>query len=200
MIYIDNLCVSYGGKAVLENCTLQVGEGERVALTGPSGCGKTTLLGCIAKLVKPDSGDIRVLSRKISFVFQEPRLLPWLNAAQNINVVLSDSARTMPESMEMLELLGLSSAAQKYPHELSGGMRQRLSIGRSLAYDGDIFLLDEPLKGMDRALRDDVAFLINERTRGKTLVLVSHYENETALFTDLVYVYKDKRFEAVPEN
>jgi len=194
MISLIDIGVSYAGKAVINGLSMTIAGGERIALTGPSGSGKTTVLNLIAGLTRPQTGKISV-SGSVSYVFQEPRLLPWCNALENLNVVMSDSQSTLPQAYEMLRRLGLADAEKKYPHELSGGMQQRLSIGRSLCYGGDILLLDEPLKGMDKALRDDIAALINEKTIGKTLVLASHDSTEIDIFADKVFAYHDRKFE-----
>lgn len=193
MIHIDSLCLSYGGQRVLENVDMHIRPGEKVAIMGPSGCGKTSLMKAIGGLIKPESGSVSVDGR-LSCVFQEPRLLPWLSAAENINSVLSDCAETMPAALNWLEAVGLGEAAQKRPGELSGGMQQRLSIARALAYGGDILLLDEPLKGMDTQLRDSIAQLIRSHSADKTLVLITHDETEAKTFADRIFVYRDKKF------
>lgn len=194
MISIKNLSLSYDGERVIENFSLRVEGGGHIALMGPSGCGKTSLLRAIAGLLKPESGSIS-LGGRLSCVFQEPRLLPWLSAAENINAVLSDAPSTLPEAKSRLEAVGLGEAAEKYPAELSGGMQQRLSIARALAYGGDILLLDEPLKGMDAETEERIKELILKEAEKKTLVLVTHDEAEAAAFADKVYVYRNKGFE-----
>ena len=194
MIEIKNLTLDYGGETVIENFSLRVPKGERIALMGPSGCGKTSLLNAVAGLVKPRKGAVTAKGR-VSCVFQEPRLLPWLSAAENINSVLSDSPATLPEAKKWLEAVGLGEASEKRPPELSGGMQQRLSIARALAYGGDILLLDEPMKGMDTDTENEIKDLILRESRGKTLILVTHDEAEAAAFADRVYVYRNKGFE-----
>ena len=193
MIEAKELTVSYGSgsekKTVLEHCSLTVAAGEHAALTGPSGCGKTTLLRCIAGLMKPDAGSVNVKGR-ISVVFQEPRLFPWLTSAENLAVVLTEKST----AAEWLERAGLADAAGKYPAELSGGMRQRLSICRALAYGGDALLLDEPLKGLDASLRREICELIRRESTGKTLLLVTHDAADLEL-VDTVYEYRGGRFE-----
>ena len=193
MIDCKNLSLSYEGERVIEGFSFHVEKGEKIALMGPSGCGKTSLLNAIAGLLKPEKGKVSV-SGRISCVFQEPRLLPWLSALDNINAVLSDSSATTPEARKWLEAVGLGDAAEKRPTELSGGMQQRLSIARALAYGGDILLLDEPLKGMDADTEAAVMELILRESADKTLVLVTHDEAEAAAFADRVYVYRDKGF------
>lgn len=194
MIEVKELSVSFydgGGrkKTVLEGCSLSVAAGERAALTGPSGCGKTTLLRCIAGLIKPDAGSVNVDKGRVSVVFQEPRLFPWLTAAQNIDAVLPK-----PGAAEWLERAGLADAAGKYPAELSGGMRQRLSICRALAYGGGALLLDEPLKGLDPPLRREIRGLIRRESAEKAVLFVTHDAEDLEL-ADTVYAYRDGRFE-----
>ncbi len=193
MIEIKNLSIAYGGESVLENVYISIAKGEKVALMGPSGCGKTSLLRTAAGLLEPASGSVEI-SGRISCVFQEPRLLPWLTARENVNLVLSDSPATIAEADKWLAAVGLAEAADKLPAELSGGMQQRLSIARALAYGGDILLLDEPLKGMDAALREDIAALIRREAQGRTVLLITHHEDEAKALADRVYVYRDKKF------
>ena len=193
MIDIKNLSISYGGQSVLENVSLRIAKGEHVALMGPSGCGKTSLMNAISGLIKPDRGTVSVDGR-ISCVFQEPRLLPWLTALENVNVVLSDSPATLPEARKWLEAVGLGDSGDKYPAELSGGMQQRLGIARALAFGGDVLLLDEPLKGMDAELREAVAELIGTASEDRTRILITHDETEARAFADRIYVYRGKNF------
>lgn len=194
MIEVKNLTAAYGGVTVLENCSLSIPQGVHAALMGPSGCGKTTLLSIISGLLKPVSGQVSVHGR-VSCVFQDPRLFPWLTAKQNIAVVLSGrESEKLAEAERWLKSSGLSDAGGKYPHELSGGMRQRISICRALAYGGDVLLLDEPLKGMDQALRREISGLIADNSAGKTVLLVTHDESEAAELSDNIYDYSDKTF------
>ena len=113
-------------------------DGAHIAFMGPSGCGKTTLLRVLAGLRAPDGGSVRVSPGRIACVFQEPRLLPWRTAAENVNAVLSDRAQTMPQARAWLERLELGEAAEQYPAALSGGMQQRVAIARALAYDAPV--------------------------------------------------------------
>lgn len=194
MIQLQNITVSYGEQTVLKNMDLTVPTGGRIALMGPSGCGKTTLLRLVAGLIKPGGGELRTETDRIAFLFQEPRLLPGRTAAENVNAVLSDRQKTMPEAMKWLSAVGLSEAAGKYPHELSGGMQQRVSLARALAYDGDILLLDEPLKGLDEDTKEDMIRLLNTHTAGKTLLLATHDREEALRLADTVLQYRDGRF------
>lgn len=193
MIEIKNLSLSYEGEEVIRNFSLHVKKGEKIALMGPSGCGKTSLLRCVSGLVRPDKGSVSCRGQ-ISCVFQEPRLLPWLSAVKNINAVLSDSPATEPEALKWLKAVGLGEDAHKLPSQLSGGMQQRLNIARALAYGGDILLLDEPMKGMDSETARSVARLIRDSSRDKTVILVTHDEEEAGVFADRIYRYENKSF------
>lgn len=193
MITIDRLTLSYGSQQVLKDCSLQVEAGSRVALMGPSGCGKTSLINVIAGLLTPDSGKVSV-NGKVSYVFQEPALFPWLTAVDNINVVLSDGPETLPRAEQLLEAVGLSDCRDKYPHQLSGGQKQRIAICRALAYGGDILLLDEPLKGLDADTRDQVSALLRQEWTGKTLLLVTHDPSEAQSLCDRVYRWQEGTF------
>ena len=194
MIAIDRLNVAYGDASVLEDCSLRVAAGSRIALMGPSGCGKTTLINAIAGLAAPDSGSIQVNGR-VSYVFQEPALFPWLTAEENVNVVLSDKPDTLPQARRWLEEAGLADSLNKYPHQLSGGQKQRVAICRALAFGGDILLLDEPLKGLDPDTREQVANLILNTWKDKTLLLVTHDQWEAQTLCDTVLRYQNGRFE-----
>lgn len=199
MIDIKELTISYGGPPVLQKCSLSIPAGARAALMGPSGCGKTTLINAAAGLIKPDGGSISVDGR-VSYVFQEPALFPWLTALKNVNVVLGDRRDTLPIAAEWLRELELDSSASKYPHELSGGQKQRVAICRALAYGGDVLLLDEPLKGLDPALRGKTAALILRESRGKTVLLVTHDATEARALCDTVYRYRDGTFVRTPDD
>lgn len=193
MITIDRLTLSYGSQQVLKDCSLRVEAGSRVALMGPSGCGKTSLINVIAGLLTPDSGKVSV-NGKVSYVFQEPALFPWLTAVDNINVVLSDGPETLPRAEQLLDAVGLSDCRDKYPHQLSGGQKQRIAICRALAYGGDILLLDEPLKGLDADTRDQVSALLRQEWTGKTLLLVTHDPSEAQSLCDRVYRWQEGTF------
>lgn len=194
MIVIDRLNISYGDVPVLQDCSLRVAPGSRVALMGPSGCGKTSLINAVAKLVTPDSGHLQVNGR-VSYVFQEPALFPWLTAEENVNVVLADRPDTLPQARHWLEAVGLADCLNKYPHQLSGGQKQRVAICRALAFGGDILLLDEPLKGLDPDTRELVARLIAGAWKDRTLLLVTHDQWEAQNLCDTVLRYRDGRFE-----
>ena len=176
MLKLTKISHSYGDHAVLGDRNLTIHPGQRIAIMGPSGCGKTTLLRIALGLLKPTAGTVENTFRKTTAVFQEPRLLPWRTALENINLVLGDGKTTLETAKKHLEMVNLSDAADKYPKELSGGMQQRVSIARALAAEGDLLILDEPFKAMDEALRDQVIALVN-RTEA-AILLVTHEEAE----------------------
>ena len=194
MIRIEHLTVAYGGQKVLKDCFLTVPAGGHVALMGASGSGKTTLINVIAGLLKPDAGTVSVTG-KVSYVFQEPALFPWLTALENVNVVLSDGPATRQEAESWLIRAGLEDCLHKYPHQMSGGQKQRVALCRALAYGGDILLLDEPLKGLDADTRDRVVELLRRTCADKTLLLVTHDPREAEALCDSVLTYRDGRFE-----
>jgi NitT/TauT family transport system ATP-binding protein len=194
MLELKDISVRYDGKSVLSGCGLSLGDGERLALMGPSGCGKTTLLRVALSLLPPDTGSVSGDPGRTAAVFQEPRLLPWRTAAENVNVVLSDTTETMPEALSMLARVELSDAGEKYPAELSGGMQQRVSIARALAFRPDLLVLDEPFRGLDDELRGRMVSLLNTSLQSASLLLVTHSEEEAKALSCRVLRYQDGRF------
>ena len=191
MIRLENITLSYGGQTVLQDCTLRVQAGERVALMGPSGCGKTSLLNAVAGVL-PLPGV--TVAGAVSYVFQESALFPWLTAAENVNVVLGDSADTLPQAKDWLAQAGLEDCADKYPHQLSGGQKRRVAILRALAYGGDVLLLDEPFQGLDETAQQRMAELIDQAWTGRTLLLATHDVREAELLGCRVLTYSDGKF------
>ena len=174
LLRFEKVSLTLGNIPLLRDFDLSLAAGERKVIMGPSGCGKTSLLRLSAGLLKPDEGKILRNTQKISVQFQEPRLLPWLTALENVNVALSDKKETLPVALTYLKAVGLGEAADKYPAELSGGMAQRVALARALAYGGDLFLLDEPFRGLDKDLRDEMISLVKTHTKDKALLLVTH--------------------------
>ena len=194
MLKLENISVRFDGKSVLSDCSLSLGGGERLAIMGPSGCGKTTLLRVALSLQPPDTGSVSADVGRTAAVFQEPRLLPWRTAAENVNVVLSDGPETMPEALSMLERLELSDAVGKYPSELSGGMQQRVSIARALACRPDLLVLDEPFHGLDEALRGRIISRLSASLPSASLLLATHSEEEALSLGCRILHYRDGRF------
>lgn len=179
MLKLTGITHSYGDHAVLKDRDLTLLPGQRIALMGPSGCGKTTFLRIALGLLKPTAGTVENTFRKTSVVFQEPRLLPWRTALENVNLVLGDGKTTLETAKKYLEQVNLADALDKYPRELSGGMQQRVSLARALAVEGDLLVLDEPFKAMDEALRDQIIHLVAQTDAA--ILLVTHEEAEAKM-------------------
>lgn len=194
MLELKNVSLRLGDKQVLRDCDLRLADGGRIALMGPSGCGKTTLLRVALSLQRPDAGEVSCSWNRIGVVFQEPRLLGWCTAEENVNLVLSDKAETLPEAALWLDRLELSEARGLYPAELSGGMRQRLSIARALALRPELLVLDEPFKAMDEALAARVRQTVAQALSDSALLLVTHSEEEARAFGCRILRYEDGRF------
>lgn len=187
MLKLTQICHRYGEHTVLQNVTLTLSPGQRVALMGPSGCGKTTLLRIAMGLLEPTDGKTDNTFAKTAAVFQEPRLLPWRTALENVNLVLADDSTTVHQAREQLEQVGLGDAVDKYPRELSGGMQQRAAIARALVVKPDLLVLDEPFKAMDETLRDQIMALVAKTDAA--ILLVTHEEEEAqALGCEIVRI------------
>jgi len=185
-VQLRGVAKSFGRQAVLRDIDLEIAPGEIVCLLGPSGCGKTTLLNLVAGLLTPDAGEI-VRPARIGYVFQEPRLLPWRTVAENVAFGLKAQGAPAEErafvAAAYIARLGLAEAAGSYPHQLSGGMRQRVSLGRALAIDPELLLLDEPFKSLDVLLRIDLLRLLLDewKLKPRPMLFVTHEVGEAAL-------------------
>lgn len=197
MIELKDVSVAFQGHSVLEHCSLLVPDGGHTAVMGPSGSGKTTLLRLVAGQLAPDQGSVTVSHGRISYMYQEPRLLPWLTAEENVNLVLSDKPETMDTARQWLAAVGLADAMKKRPAELSGGMRQRVSLARALAYDGDLFLLDEPLSSLDEAMATELLDLLKQYTRGKSMIFVTHSPEQAKVLGGEIYRMNNKTLERI---
>ena len=193
---IEDTSVSFGSIEVFRNLSLEVARGEFVAVVGPSGCGKTTLLNLLSGFLKPSSGTV-ACSGRVRTVYQHDSLFPWQTAAQNIAMGLREltSDRDRTEQLgAMLQLINLEEFAGHYPHQLSGGMRQRVELARALAGRSDILLLDEPFSSLDYLtrlrLRRELARMLEELPR--TVVLVTHDIEEAAQLADRIVVLSDR--------
>ncbi len=185
----------------LSGINLDVAEGEFVSLIGPSGCGKTTLLRTIANLETPTSGLLLVngmtaeaarLARAYGYVFQAPALYPWRNVERNVALPLEIMGLGDPAGrvQRNLELVNLSGFAKKFPWQLSGGMQQRVSIARALAFDPKLLLMDEPFGALDEIVRDKLNQQLLElwgRTK-KTIVFVTHSIPEAVFLSTKIVV------------
>jgi NitT/TauT family transport system ATP-binding protein len=180
---------------------IDVREGEFLSIVGPSGCGKSTFLNVVLGLIKPDSGDLRLRGRPIAgpgsdraMVFQEFGLLPWRTVLHNIelglelNGVAVDTRRDI--ARRFINMVGLVGFEGHYPHELSGGMKQRVGLARALATDPDVLLMDEPFAALDAQTRDlmQVELLRIWQEARKTVLFVTHQIDEAIYLSDRVMV------------
>lgn len=172
---LRNVSKAFGELSVLKNFSFSFPKGI-TAIIAPSGSGKTTLLRIIAGLEKPDSGEV-VFPRegKLSFMFQEDRLLPALTAAENIAVVAGGDKAI---GAKWIKLVGLEGFENAYPHELSGGMKRRVALGRTLAFGGEIALLDEPFKGLDSESKEKIQSATLDELREKITIIITHDKAE----------------------
>ena len=177
MIKINNLSFSYADKSIFGNFSLEIPRGRRICLSGESGRGKTTLLRLILGLEKPCGGSIETGGARMSAVFQEDRLLPFKTALGNITLIGAEKET----ALYMLAQLGIAEAADKYPSELSGGMRRRAAIARALSAEYGCLILDEPFAGLDKENIEKAAALISESVGERTLIAVTHSEREAEL-------------------
>lgn len=180
MIEIRNLCKSYDGKVIYRGLNLNIPEQNISCIIGPSGCGKTTLLRILAGLETFDEGEILgTTGKRKAFVFQEDRLMPWLSVKENIEYVLASwySKDQMEKQIsQILQLLKLSNEKNVPVQKLSGGMKRRVAIGRALAFESEILLLDEPFKGLDDDLKWHVlkGMLSYLEEKPRTVICVTH--------------------------
>ncbi|HZE85712.1 MAG TPA: ABC transporter ATP-binding protein [Puia sp.] len=195
-LVLENVSHHYGSISVINDLNLVVTPGEVVVLVGPSGCGKTTILNLLSGHIQPASGSV-LREGIIRTVYQQDGLFPWLTVAENISIGLrsvEEAARRDKELPELIRLIHLEGFEHHYPHQLSGGMRQRVELARVLAGDSDILLMDEPFSALDYQsrirMRRELVRLLKERPR--TIVFVTHDIEEAAQLGDRVLVLSDR--------
>jgi NitT/TauT family transport system ATP-binding protein len=202
MLSLREVGHSYGGHAALRNVNLEVARGELVSIVGPSGCGKSTLLRCVAGLMRPGEGQIVVGGAEVSavpddlaVVFQDysRSLLPWLSVRDNVALPLR--RRGLPKearreaAARALDAVGLTTSARRYPWQLSGGMQQRVSLARALAFRPSLLLMDEPFGSVDAQTREELEdLLLRVRGSGMTILFVTHDIDESVYVGDRVAV------------
>lgn len=194
---------SRGAVEAVSDVSLEIGEGEFLALLGPTGCGKSTLLRVIGDLTPPTRGRVEVRGQaahaarqrnEFGFVFQEPALLPWRTALENVRLPLEvvgfPPERRRARCEELLQLVSLLAFKDSYPHELSGGMKQRVAIVRALAWDPSILMMDEPFSALDELTRNRLQedLLALWAVAQKTIVFVTHNISEAVYLADRIAV------------
>lgn len=195
-LIVDDVSVNFGAITVFEHLSISIYEGEFVAVVGPSGCGKTTLLNLLSQFLRPSAGNVRSAGR-IRMVYQHDSLFPWQTVRENILMglrALKDESERDQQLADMLHLIKLEGFADHYPHQLSGGMRQRVELARALIGNTDILLLDEPFSSLDYLtrirMRNELARMLIQLPR--TVVLVTHDIEEAAQLADRVIVLSDR--------
>jgi nitrate/nitrite transport system ATP-binding protein len=194
---VEAVDMSFGASEILTGIDLTIRKGEFVTLIGHSGCGKSTLLNLVAGLIKPTRGAILLAGKHVEgpgpdrgVVFQNHSLLPWLTCYENVHLAVERvfKADLRKKAQAALELVGLSHAEQKYPHQISGGMKQRVGIARALAIEPKVLLLDEPFGALDAltraTLQDELMRIVGQT--GATVLMVTHDVDEAVLLSDRV--------------
>jgi NitT/TauT family transport system ATP-binding protein len=194
-----------GSVKALDNVSLTVAPGEFVCLIGASGCGKSTMLALVAGLDTPTAGEVTCGDKRVTLMFQEPALFPWMTAAANVELALR--IRGVPKrerrtrTAELLETVHLGGFGGKRPHELSGGMRQRVAMARVLAQDADVLLMDEPFGALDAMTRDLLHDELDRicADRSLTVLFVTHNVREAARLGDRVIVLSSRPGRVIEE-
>ena len=200
-VVVRNVCKTYGDVEALRDLSLDFPKGELTSLLGPSGCGKTTLLKIIAGLLNADSGEVLVDGKQVTapgpdraFVFQDFALLPWANVMRNVafGLELRGMATSEREAIaaKYIADVGLSGFERSFPHELSGGMRQRVGLARALSVNADVLLMDEPFSAVDeqtrRKFQEDLLGLVKDEN--KTFIFVTHSIEEAVYVSDQIAI------------
>ncbi|QKV19673.1 ABC transporter ATP-binding protein [Oricola thermophila] len=203
MLRVEKLSKSFGTVRAIADISVEFSQGAFTCIVGPSGCGKTTLLKCLSGLVPPSSGRVILDGvpvtkppKKMALVFQDysRSLFPWMTVRQNVAFPLRNKGLTADDAQrlvrESLEAVGLTEATDRYPWQLSGGMQQRTSIARAIAYQPEILLMDEPFASVDAQTRSDLEdLMLSIKARyGMTILFVTHDIDESVYLGDRIVV------------
>lgn len=196
-IRIENISKSFDGDKIIENISINVKEGELVSILGPSGCGKSTIFNMIAGILKQNSGEIDV-NGKLSYMYQKDLLLPYKTIIDNVSLPLilrkEKKSQAREEVKQYFKVFGLDGYEDKYPKELSGGMRQRANFMRTYVNSNEIMLLDEPFGALDSITKSSMQkWLLDIRKKvTSTILLITHDIEEAILLSDRIYVISNK--------
>lgn len=205
-IRIENLSKDYDGLILYQDFNMEIPEGKITAITGASGGGKTTFMRMLAGL-EPYTGKISGLPpregdrRGIACLFQDDCLLPWMTLEENIDLVMRsflEKEERQRRIQEVVQFLQLQEFGGYYPDQLSGGMQRRTALGRMMAYDGELLLMDEPFKGLDDVLRFSLREQLKQRwiTESKTVVFITHDLEEANYLADTVFAFSGRPVQA----
>ncbi|MBP2241510.1 ABC-type nitrate/sulfonate/bicarbonate transport system ATPase subunit [Cytobacillus eiseniae] len=194
LIEFNNVTKKYKNTTVLDKVSFQLRKQEVVALLGPSGCGKTTILNIAAGLTELTTGEAFVHTNQVGYIFQEPRLLPWKTVLENLLFVIGKGEESQKMAFDALAKVGLENVHDSYPSQLSGGMRQRISIARALAFHPQLILMDEPFSALDilikKEIQNDLLSIIDDNRLG--VMYVTHDAEEAARIADRILLLHDK--------
>jgi NitT/TauT family transport system ATP-binding protein len=206
-IKINNLSKNYGNLQVIKDLNLDVEENEIITIIGSSGCGKTTFLKIVAGLIDSFEGKViinkkspkeAIKNNEIGIMFQNPVLLPWRSALTNIKLPLEIEEKKDGEKTDkLLSLMGLSQFKEYLPNELSGGMKQRIALARTLVYEPSILLMDEPFASLDEKTRESLnldllKIVANKKIKINTIIFITHSISEAVFLSDRVVVLSNK--------
>lgn len=200
---ISSLNKDYDGECIFKDFNIEFSDDKINCIIGSSGCGKTTFLNILAGLIEFESGSLNGISKnEISYVFQEDRLVEWLTVKENLQIALKkyyDKSSVDDEIDKLLDTVGIKEVRDKYPEELSGGMRQRVNIARAFGKPSKIILMDEPFKSLDYKLKytiiDEFKNILQKKKR--LVILVTHDLEEAVYFNGRIFVFGKKPVEVI---
>lgn len=204
MIKLENIEKSFGENKVYDKFSLNFKEGQVNCILGKSGCGKSTLLKIISGLESTNKGKVLNVPNKISYIFQEDRLVEWKNIYENLELPIINLYRKHEREekiKEILKLFSLEETIYAYPKSLSGGMRQRINIARAFIYRGELLLMDEPFKSLDKVSKDSVIKFFNyyiEKNK-TTVIMVTHDIDEALSLGDYIFLLGDRPVKVLEE-
>lgn len=194
---LKNVYKSFGSTDVLENINIELKEGELVSIVGPSGCGKSTIFNILTDLIKLDKGKAEI-NGEVSYMYQKDLLLPYKTILDNVSLPLQingvSKKRAREEALSYFEVFDLQGYENSYPHELSGGMKQRANFLRTFICSNDIMLLDEPFGALDSITKRSIQewFLHIRKKVNSTILLITHDIDEAIMLSDRIYVLSNK--------